>query len=203
MRFYLLLRFKRQKAEVMKRILLLILGIPMFNHVNAADYLTEVESQVYETQGTPQEITSRARSCALEVLEADQVNYSDSSSQGLFPSRKQDTDSSVGAQSVLVDVDMVGAKVIANSRKAFTARMIKKNVKSRVTIMARENRFRIKHTNIMQLQESSGYMKNSGYSKVGIWMGSGHKDVTKQLNIVSSDLASCIQKPSGDQQDDW
>lgn len=192
-----------KKRNAMKGTIQAVFLILMFYQAHAADYLTEVESEVYETNGTPQEITSKARSCALEVLEADQVNYSDSSSQGLFPSKRQDTDSSVGAQSVLVDVDMEGAKVIANSRKAFTARMIKKNVKSRVTIMARENRFKIKHTNIMQLQESSGYMKNSGYSKVGIWMGSGHKDVTKQLNIISGDLASCIQKLPVQQEEDW
>ena len=94
-------------------------------------------------------------------------------------------------------------KVIANSRRAFTAKILKKNVKSRVAILARDQRFKIRHTKIEHLQESSGYMKNSGYTKVGKWWGSGHKDVTKQLNIVSAELADCIQNPKSEQDDDW
>ena len=180
---------------------LLILSSAPESH--AREYLEEVESEVFKTAGTPQEITKRARSCALEILEADEVAYSDNASQGLFDTRSQDLSTKASGTSVLVDVDIEGGKVIANSRRAFTAKMLKKNVKSRVAILARDQRFKIRHTKIEHLQESSGYMKNSGYTKVGKWWGSGHKDVTKQLNIVSAELADCIQNPKSEQDDDW
>jgi hypothetical protein len=187
----------------MKKIVLLTLftmGCPI---TWSAEYMTELESTVFPAEGTSQEIAKRAKTCALEVLVTDEVAYSDSASQGMFTNSSQDTSASAGGSSILLDVDIEAGKVIANSRFDFTDKMIKKNVQSRVAIMARDERFKIRHTNIKQLQKSTGYAKNSGYTKVGIWWGSGHKGVTYALNSVSQNLANCIQRAAATEDDDW
>ena len=187
----------------MKKIVLLTLfamGCPISW---SAEYMTELESAVFPAEGTSQEIAKRAKTCALEVLVTDEVAYSDRGSQGMFSNSSQDTSASAGGSPILLDVDIEAGKVIANSRYDFTDKMIKKNVQSRVAIMARDERFKIRHTNIKQLQKTTGYAKNSGYTKVGIWWGSGHKGVTYALNGVSQNLANCIQRVATTEDDDW
>lgn len=111
----------------------------------AADYLTEVTSEVMQTTGTPREIATRANTCI---------------SQNLAPGT---TDSQL-----IITSDLDGGVVVARSAMTYPDGLLQWQVRSTFTLEAREGRFRIVQTNLERFNRvwgPIGKWTGSGWKK--------------------------------------
>lgn len=99
----------------------------------AADYLTEVTSEVYQTTGTPREIATRASTCV---------------SQNLKPGT---TDAQL-----IISTDLDGGIVVARSGISYPDGLMRWEVRSTFTFEAREGRFRIVQTSLERFNKQWG-----------------------------------------------
>jgi len=171
-----------------------------------AEYLEEVESEVYQTNGTEQEISTKAKTCIAQIVRNDEVRISDSTSgtgpfAGLTGGGGSGHSGGVQGGQVLVDANIEGGVITANNRVDYTSKLLAHNVKSTMTFLVKEGRFKIRHTNIEYLQKSTGSMHNTGYSRVGKWWGSGWKDAEEALQGISAKVAACVK--TGPKKEDW
>ncbi|MGV3720614.1 MAG: hypothetical protein ACO1SX_06855, partial [Actinomycetota bacterium] len=75
--------------------------------------------------------------------------------------------------------------------------MLEWQMRSRLTLEAREGRFRLTHTSIERLNDQAG-----GWSPVGKWWGSGWQKAEAALKNISAAIADCITAAPA-AQDDW
>lgn len=184
----------------MKPIAIFSTILSMFPYIAfGAEYLEQVESEVYQTNGSVQEISKRAKICIAQLVHNDEVRISDSAeSTGPFSfSSGPGHSSGVQGGSVIVDADLEAGTITANNRVDYSSKLLAHNVKSTMTFIAKEGRFRMRHTNIEYLQKSTGSMHNTGYSRVGKWWGSGWKDAEEALQGISTKVAACVQAKPG------
>lgn len=99
----------------------------------AADYLTEVTSEVYQTSGTPQEIAQRATTCI---------------SQNLRPG-------TTSAQ-LIVSSDLDSGTIVARNALSYPDGLVQWEVRSTFTFEAREDRFRIMQTGLERFNRTWG-----------------------------------------------
>jgi hypothetical protein len=165
--------------------LLSVLTIPAWSTSVRAENLTEVESQVYETPGTIPEITKRAKRCMLENVRNDDVKIGST----------VNSDKERGG-SAIADVDLEGGAIVSNNRVDYSRMMLAHTVKSTMTFMAKEGRFKIRHTNIESLQKNTGYMANTGFRPVVKQWGTGWEAANEALVGVTEKVAQCVMKPA-------
>ncbi len=166
------------------------------------EYLDIVESDVVQATGTTTEITKRAKTCMAQILKNDEVRIEGSSSTGFIPtfasmSSEGKSDGITGG-SVIVDFDLDGGTVTANSRVDYRSSFLAKNVKSTVLFQAKDGRFKIKHSNIEYLQKSTGSGSNSGYMKARKSWGTGWEDARDELEKLSDNISQCVMKTASD-----
>ncbi len=186
------------KNKKMRRIAIFVYILSVFPCVaSGADYLEEVESEVYQANGTVQEISRRAKTCIVQLVHNDEVRISDSASgTGPFSipiGGGPGHSSGIQGGPVIVDADIDAGTITANNRVDYTSKFLAHNVKSTITFLAKEGRFKIRHTNIEYLQKSTGSVHNTGYSHVGKWWGSGWEDAREALLRISARVATCVQ----------
>ena len=182
----------------------ILLALPCI--ASGAEYLEEVESEAYQTNGTLQEISKRTKTCIAQLVRNDEVRISDAASGTgpfSFATGGGGPGHSGGIQggAIIVDADIEVGVITANNRVDYTSKLLAHNVKSTMTFLAKEGRFKIRHTNIEYLQKSTGSMHNTGYSRVGKWWGSGWKDAEEALQGISAKVAACVQ--AGPKKEDW
>lgn len=100
---------------------------------NAAEYLTEVTSEVHQTSGTPREIAQRASTCI---------------SQSLRPG-------TVDAQ-LIISSDLDGGIIVARNAISYPDGLVQWEVRSTFTFEAREGRFRITQTGLERFNRQWG-----------------------------------------------
>lgn len=166
----------------------------------AAEILDNVESPVYDADGTHQQIAGKAQTCAARELRFDAATGKDATaaviSPGIASSSSGQQQASGG--SVLSHVDLEAGVVVANQRAQTGGLMGGDYLQSTVTIEARDGRFRITHTGIARMPKDSGYMENPGFQPVYIQAFSGSEKVRKQLLAISDELANCIKAQPAD-----
>lgn len=179
---------------------LFIVGLATISASAAPEYLDLVESTVYNDSGaTQKDIATRGRNCFVQLLNNDAVNIADNASStgilsGLSAGGGGSNSSSIGGSELIISEDLDGGLVVANSRIDFTSRLIAHNLKSKVTLMAKDGRFKIKHTDIAQVQKNTGYTHNDGYNKIIKQWGTGWEKAQKVLEGKTTELADCIVK---------
>lgn len=169
--------------------------------VGAAEVLDNVESPVYEADGTRQQIAQRAEACASRVLRFDAVTGKDATASVMSPGigSASTATQQVDGGKIVEHADLEAGLVVANQRTATGGVLSGGDVlQSTLTVEARDGRFRITHTNISRMAKSTGYMENPGFTPVYIQAFSGAEKVRKQLLGVSDKLAECITKPAED-----
>jgi hypothetical protein len=129
----------------------------------AAEYLTEVTSQVYQTQGTPREIAARAQTCIAQNLRPGMV----------------------GAPQI-VSSDLDHGLIVAQSALEYGSLPVWK-IRSRFTFEAREGRFRITQTGLEQFNEMAG-----GWAGIGKWWGSPWKKAEAAFAASADTVARCV-----------
>lgn len=143
--------------------------------VSPPDYLTLVQSPVYEAPGTPSDLARRGEICMARLLAGGRA----------------------GGQ-VIVSSDPAGGAVVATNAMEYRDGLLTWQMRSRVTFQARDSRYRIEHTSIERFNEQAG-----GWTPVGKWWGSGWVKAEDALKAVSTSIASCVTGPAGGAGDDW
>lgn len=129
----------------------------------AAEYLTEVTSQVYQTPGTPKEIAMRAQICIAQNLRPGNVN----------------------AQQI-VSSDLENGVIVAQNALKFGS-MPEWQARSRFTFEAREGRFRISQTGLEMFNDMAG-----GWGGIGKWWGSPWKKAEAAFAASADAVARCV-----------
>lgn len=129
----------------------------------AADYLTEVSSQVYQTQGTPKEIATRAQTCIAQNLRSGTVNAPQ-----------------------IVSADLDNGVIVANNALRFGS-LPEWQIRSRLTFEAREGRFRISQTGLEMFNDMAG-----GWNGIGKWFGSPWKKAQATFEASAAAVAACV-----------
>jgi hypothetical protein len=161
------------------------------------EYLELVESAVIDAAGTQAEIAARAQTCIAQLVRNDAVKLSDVdvNTLGGIAGPGETKSTSLSGGELFSKVDLGAGIVVANSRISFRKMAIAEiNVQSVLTVLTKDGRFKIQHTNIEQAQSNTGYMQNTGFTRVGKWFGSGHKDIEKNLQALSQRVAQCMTK---------
>ena len=131
----------------------------------AADYLTEVNSQVYQTPGTPKEIATRAQTCIAQNLRPGTVD----------------------AQQI-VSSDLDNGIIVAQSALEYGSLPVWK-IRSRFTFEAREGRFRIIQTGLERF-----YDTGTGWGPIGKWWGSSWKKAEANFVASADVVARCVME---------
>lgn len=140
-------------------------------------YLNRVESPVFETTGTHQEITKRATTCIAQIVKPG------------FTTAPTITSSDPEAGMVVANNAFVysyGALGIPMPNKARTT----------LTFQAKDGRFRIVHTSIEQFSDGSGWQP------IGTWRFSGGDAAKEAIEAISQSLATCV-KTNPAANDNW
>lgn len=190
----------------MKTIYLIAAIIFLFPFLaNSEEFLEKVESEVYETSGTPQKIAEKAKTCIAQIVKNDEVRISDNTSgTGAFSftgGGKGSHSGGVAGGGLFIDVNIEEGKVIANNRVDYTSMMMKNNVKSVMTFMAKDGRFKIRHENIEYLMKNTGSAHNDGYMRVRKGWGTGWGKAEEALNGLSGKVAVCVQQEPAKEKD--
>lgn len=128
------------------------------------EYLTTVVSEPVVTTGTPAEIASRGEVCMAQALGSGRA----------------------GGE-LIVSRDIPAGVVVSRNALTYMDGLLRWEIRSRVTLEARQDRFRITHANIERNNDQGG-----GWSPVGKWWGSGWQKAENALKGQSADLAACI-----------
>ena len=177
-----------------KLIMVSVLSL-VFTTAHAKEYLEKVESEVVEMSATKQEIFSKAKSCVAEHVSFDGTIIRDAAGSNMsafFNPLTSGSSSTIQGGQVLTFADIDTGKIVANSRVDYGGMMTSSNAQSRLTLVIKEGRFKLRHTAIKQLSKSTGYTKNNGYIPVGMWWGAGSSAVKTALEGVSTKVINCI-----------
>lgn len=142
-------------------------------NAQAAEYLTEVSSEVYQAQGTTNEIAARARTCMSQHLA-----------------------SGVTGGELIISADMEAGIIVANSAIEYGS-LPRWKIRSRFTFEAREGRFRIQQTNLERFNDQF----NVGWNAIGKWSGSQWRGAEAAFVASAATVARCVQ--TGARRDDW
>ena len=129
----------------------------------AHEYLTEVTSQVYQTQGTPKEIATRAQTCIAQNLRSGTVNAPQ-----------------------IVSSDLDNGVIVAQNALRFGS-LPEWQIRSRFTFEARDGRFRISQTGIEMFNDMGG-----GWGPIGKWFGSPWKKAEATFTASADAVAQCV-----------
>lgn len=127
----------------------------------ASKYLEQVESRVFQTTGDHQAITKRALTCINQIIRPGFINA---------PTVKSS------------DVD--AGVIVANNGFDYSDGISKTMARTTLTFEAKDGRFKITHTDIEQFIESKYATLNSGWNPVGLWWGSGGRQVEKRVQEI-------------------
>lgn len=139
----------------------------------AAEYLTEVTSEVYQAQGTTSEIAARARTCMSQHLA-----------------------SGVTGGELIISADLDAGIIVANSAIEYGS-LPRWKIRSRFTFEARDGRFRIQQTNLERFNDQF----NVGWNPIGKWTGSQWRGAETAFVASAASVAQCVQ--TGARRDDW
>lgn len=140
----------------------------------APDYLTTVQSDVIESPGAASEIAAKGEACMAQQLGSGQ--------QG---------------GELIISRDSAAGVVVSRNAVTYRDGLLEWQMRSRLTLEARDGRFRLTHSSIERFNDQAG-----GWSPVGKWWGSGWQKAETALKDVSTAVARCITAP-GAARDDW
>lgn len=139
----------------------------MPNAAFAVEYLDELETEVYQTTGTIKDISQKAKTCIAQIIST-----------------------SVG-QDLFLDVNVDSGTITANNVTPYTTMLVGYKLNGKLIFMAKENRFRMRYTDIKTAADAGG-----DYFRLGKWAGSGWKNALKALQDQSAKISKCVQAES-------
>lgn len=179
-------------------------GIADEREVDKRKNLVSLTSEVYkidEDAPTVGELASTARRCMLSKLTNSEV-VTRGSTQFLGAGGPK-AQSVVGGGELIQVFDEAEGLVVANQSRDYRWLALNQNVRSRMTLEAREGRFRIVHSAIESVSRSTGSTTNRGYAKVSTRRGAGGKPAIRELETATELVAQCVLGTSAETDDDW
>ncbi|MFZ5561189.1 MAG: hypothetical protein ACOY41_06660 [Pseudomonadota bacterium] len=163
------------------RVMLFVCLLAAGGEAVAAEYLSEVESPVYEAPGVPQaDILDRARVCIVELATNDEV------------------------RDVIVGAGTDSGTIATVSVVPYDHFLVGYRARSYLEVAAKDGRFKVKNTKIeSQSMEGMSGRPSAPYGSVGKWSGSGWKKVEAAIGLRVEAIAACIQKPAAEPSKDW
>jgi hypothetical protein len=132
----------------------------------AAEYLTELQSEVYQAPGQSQAaLAAVAKTCMAQQLAAGVA----------------------GGQTIISETPDA---IVGRNNVSYADGFMQWQLRSTVSFEVREGRFRISHSRIERFIDA-----NRGWAPVGKWAGSGAKKAETVLQGVSASLAQCAVAP--------
>ncbi len=180
-------------------ILLLIISNSLFAEDNK--YIEKTEDSIHTIESNKQSIIQQAKICIIKHVKNDSVVLIGTSSgvSGLFGVGKRQESTTVIPQGEVVKfIDKESGIIFANSRINIKADMIQYSVQSTINLYAKDNKFKIAHTEIMYLQKDVGYGSPDEYKKLpkkGHWGSSLVETAVNGLNSLTKEIVSCIKSP--------
>ncbi len=157
----------------LSKFLLGVAGLALASAAEAREYLTNVTSQVYQTQGTTKEIAQRASICIAQRL----------------------APGTVDAQ-LIISSDLDGGMIVARNASSHGT-FPEFKIRSRFTFEAREGRFRIEQSGIERFSDYA----SMGWGPIGKWPGSQWKSAEAAFARSAESVAQCVM--SGPKKEDW
>jgi hypothetical protein len=157
-------------------------------------HVAEVISPVREVTGTPEQITIKAQACAARTLSNSGVaapSILEGLAGGFRPAEKE-------ATPLIELVDKESGLLVANSVAPYTSGMLSNTARAKVTVQAKDGRFRIVQSDLAKTISSG----DSSYHPIVTSWGSGGEPALKALIGKTEKLAECIVAPSG-ASEDW
>lgn len=151
-----------------------IASVATASPLSAAEYLTDLTSQVYQTSGTPREIAVRAQTCIAQNLRPGTVNAPQ-----------------------IISSDLQNGLIVAQSAIEYPDGFLRWKIRSTFTLEARDGRFRIVQTNLERFYDTGSI----GWSGIGKWTGSGWKKAEAAFQLSASAVAACVL--NGPKKEDW
>lgn len=130
----------------------------------APEYLTTVVSEPVTTTGSPAEIASRGEVCMAQALGSGRA----------------------GGE-LIISRDLAAGVVVSRNAMTYVDGLMQWEIRSRVTLEARQDRFRITHANIERNNDQWG-----GWMPIHKGWGTGWQKAENALKGQSADLAACI-----------
>lgn len=130
----------------------------------APEYLTSVQGDVITTTGTPAEIAARGEACMARHL--------GSGRQG---------------GELIVSRDLTAGVIVSRNAVTYRDGLLEWQMRSRLTLEARQDRFRLTHDAIERFNDQAG-----GWSAVGRWWGSGWQKAETALVNISATITECM-----------
>lgn len=173
-------------------------ALALFVTAAIAAPLESVESGVYETPGTQAEIAARGKACIAQLVRNDAVQITGAAQTGLSimladPYSPNTNTQQIPGGPVIVSVD--SSAVVANSRIAFKVMLNQWSVQSTLTLMAKDGRFKFRHSAILLLSRDTGLLHNAGYEPIDE-RAAIVKQVRSTLGQLDEKIAQCIRAPS-------
>lgn len=154
----------------MKSYCLAAIAITSATSAAAAEYLTNVTSEVFQAAGTHDEIARRGQSCIAENIHA-------------------------GDGPVILSSDISAGIVTARNALEYGS-LPRWKIRSTFTFEAKDGRFRIVQTNIERFND--GALGGPGWYGVGKWWGSESGRVEKELAATATAVAQCVISKKND-----
>lgn len=142
----------------------------------AAEYLTSVTSEVFQTQGSPREIASRANTCIAVHLSSGSAD-----------------------DPLIISTDLDGGMIVARNSIEYGS-LPRWKIRSRFTFEAREGRFRIEQTRLERFNTNM-LTGEDAWGRIGKWTGSRWKEVQRKFEESANTVAQCVI--SGPAREDW
>lgn len=137
----------------------------------AREYLAQLESEVIEVPTlTRDQILSKAKLCVVELAR-----------------------NAAASETVLAD-GATEDTLVSIARVGYSSMLIDYSIRSRMTVLAKDGKFKIRQTNIERMQLDTGSLANTGYEPVGKWWGNGYEVAQKTLEGYAAEVAACIKK---------
>lgn len=144
--------------------------------VIAPEYLTSVVSEPFQTTGTATEIAVRAETCAARLLYA-----------------------GVEGGELIVSSSPATGVVVARNSLEYRDNLVPWRIRSRMTVEARDGRFRISHGEIERYTDpahGTQLFGGSPWGPIGKWRFSGWQKAEAALIGKTGELAACIHQPA-------
>jgi len=151
-------------------------------------------SRLLEARGTSAEIIGRAQACITKYV-SNTPNTSNGV-LGIIGAKGEHSSSSDIEQPVLESTDPQSGALVAHSRAQYRHLLLSFEARSRFSIDAKDDRFKIVQSDLAYRQLDTGTDTTQEFSPIQRLAVTGWNDALEALQEVSDEVAECIQSRS-------
>lgn len=189
-----------------KNIIVLISSLMIINtsFADESEFIEETKDVVVEVQLDKQAIMKRAEACIIQNVKNDSVMLVGTSSgtSGLFGiGKRNESTNTIPQGDVIKYKDVDSGTIYANNRIDLKADFVEFSIQTYINFLAKDNKFKIWHNNIVYLQKDVGYGTPDSYKKLprkAHWGSSLQADAISAISAVTQKIVTCVQSTPND-----